>query len=157
MPVMDGFEATAKIRKLDLGYEPAIVAVSASVFDLTREQCQAAGCNDYLVKPVDLDQLLNVVEELTHIRWLYERENDKLNESKSISANQMVPPPAEHLARLHALILNGDMDELQVETSAIAELTPKYATFVEAVAALAHDFRLDELQDLVEQHMEERS
>jgi G3E family GTPase len=62
----------------------------------------------------------------------------------------------EHLARLHALILNGDMDELQVETSAIAELTPKYATFVEAVAALAHDFRLDELQDLVEQHMEVR-
>jgi CheY-like chemotaxis protein len=74
MPVMDGFEATAEIRKLDLGYEPAIVAVSASVFDMTKEQCRAAGCDDYLVKPVDVDQLLDVVEELTHIRWLYERE-----------------------------------------------------------------------------------
>ena len=157
MPVMDGFEATAKIRKLDLGYEPAIVAVSASVFDITKEQCQADGCNDYLVKPVDVDQLLNVVEELTHIRWLYESENGDPSETKETTASQLVPPPAEHLARLHALILNGDMDELQVETSAIAELTPKYATFVEAVAALAHDFRLDELQDLVEQHMEVRS
>ena len=52
MPVMDGFEATQKIRALDgaLGDVP-IIAFTANVFGDSRERCRAAGMNDFLAKP----------------------------------------------------------------------------------------------------------
>lgn len=50
MPVMDGLEATAQIRKTDL-YIP-IVALTANAFDEDRDKALSVGCTDYLTKPV---------------------------------------------------------------------------------------------------------
>ena len=154
MPVMDGFEATAAIRDLNLGYEPTIVAVSASVFDVTKEQCQLAGCDDYLVKPFNLEHLLDTIEGLTHIHWLYEDDDVSDNKEQVPADSEIIPPPIEQLSRLHTLIMMGDMDALQAEARSIAELAPQYAAFVDAITMLAHDFKLDELQNLIEQQME---
>lgn len=62
MPIMDGYEATRKIRELearsDWDREPIhIVAMTANVFSGQRERCLAAGMNDYLSKPLRLAQL----------------------------------------------------------------------------------------------------
>ena len=154
MPVMDGFEATAAIRELNLGYKPTIVAVSASVFDVTKEQCQSAGCDDYLVKPFNLEHLLDTIEGLTHIHWLYEHADEYSNEEQVPADSEIISPPIEQLSQLHALIMMGDMDALQAEARSIAELAPQYAAFVDAITMLAHDFKLDELQNLIEQQME---
>ncbi|MEF9931554.1 MAG: response regulator, partial [Bacteroidales bacterium] len=50
MPVMDGYDATLSIREMDK--EIPIVAVTANAFDSDKEQALAAGCNDYITKPV---------------------------------------------------------------------------------------------------------
>jgi polar amino acid transport system substrate-binding protein len=57
MPVMDGFEATARIRKLGGRHVP-IVALTANAMDGERERCLEAGMDDYLSKPVRSDELL---------------------------------------------------------------------------------------------------
>jgi CheY-like chemotaxis protein len=157
MPVMGGFEAAAAIRGLDLGYEPAIVAVSASVFDITKEQCQSSDCDDFLVKPINLDHLLDTVEKLTHITWTYEDENENDSEAKINSDSPLIPLPAVHLSRLHTLVMMGDVDALQSEASRIAEEAPEYVEFANAISTMAHDFKLDELQNLIEEHMEVES
>ncbi len=63
MPVMDGFEATAAIRAS--GHPDAksvpIIAVTANAFVEDEEHCLAAGMNDHLAKPIDIDQLVSVV------------------------------------------------------------------------------------------------
>ena len=58
MPVMDGFEATATIRKLNgRAAETLVVALTASALQGDRERCMKAGMNDYLPKPVTQESL----------------------------------------------------------------------------------------------------
>jgi two-component system sensor histidine kinase/response regulator len=59
MPVMDGLEATLAIRKLELmrGTHVPIIALTANVLEEHRKEAQAAGFDDYLAKPVKLEDL----------------------------------------------------------------------------------------------------
>jgi len=67
MPMMDGFEATLEIRKREFvkgGHIP-IIAMTAFAMAGDREQCIASGMDDYLSKPVTMEQLENMLE-----KWL---------------------------------------------------------------------------------------
>jgi len=62
MPNMNGFEATRAIRALPAPYGgPPIVALSASAFQEDRDQCSAAGMNDFLAKPYRGGPLRDIV------------------------------------------------------------------------------------------------
>lgn len=58
MPVMDGMTATEKLREEDC--QIPIVALTGNAMKGDREKCIAAGCNEFLSKPVNLDRLLDV-------------------------------------------------------------------------------------------------
>jgi len=63
MPVMDGYEATAEIRKLpDLAKIP-IVAMTAHAMSGDRERCLEAGMDDYISKPIDTSRLFELVSQ----------------------------------------------------------------------------------------------
>ncbi len=57
MPVMDGYEATRRIRKNPNWRDLPIIAVTANVMQGDREDCIAAGMNDYVTKPYNRDEL----------------------------------------------------------------------------------------------------
>jgi len=52
MPVMDGWEATRRIRQLDQGRDIPIIALTAQAMAGDEQKALANGCNDYLAKPV---------------------------------------------------------------------------------------------------------
>jgi len=60
MPEMDGFEATTRIRA-DLGLTLPVLAMTAGVMESEREQCIACGMNDFIAKPIDVEQMLRVI------------------------------------------------------------------------------------------------
>jgi PAS domain S-box-containing protein len=64
MPEMDGYQATAAIREMEInrgGHLP-IVAMTAHALDRDRERCLAAGMDGYLTKPIRMEKLLEVLD-----------------------------------------------------------------------------------------------
>jgi signal transduction histidine kinase/ActR/RegA family two-component response regulator len=66
MPEMDGLEATRLIRRGD-GHQPVIIAMTANATRDDRDECLAEGMNDYISKPVDLDQLVIMLKKWGHL------------------------------------------------------------------------------------------
>ncbi len=57
MPEMDGLDVTRRIRAMNAGCQPYIIAMTAHAMKGDREECIAAGMNDYVSKPVRMEEL----------------------------------------------------------------------------------------------------
>ena len=68
MPIMDGFQATERIRELEEvkgGARTPIIAMTANVLGDVKERCFRAGMDDYISKPIDPENVMRVID-----RWL---------------------------------------------------------------------------------------
>ncbi len=65
MPEMDGLTATREIRKLWPDNGPKVVAITAFAMDGDRELCLEAGMDDYIAKPVKVDDLVTLLRNIT--------------------------------------------------------------------------------------------
>lgn len=68
MPVMDGFEATRRIRDLPIGADLPIIAMTAAAMEQDREASAAVGMNDHIAKPVDPQELAEVLVRRVRLR-----------------------------------------------------------------------------------------
>lgn len=89
METMDGFELIQFIRSSPQTESIPIIVASASVYDLDRQKCFDAGANQFLAKPIHLDELLQYLQELLKLSWIYQEntQNNILEELK-IATNQ---------------------------------------------------------------------
>ncbi|OQY47613.1 MAG: hypothetical protein B6242_04665 [Anaerolineaceae bacterium 4572_78] len=107
-----------------------IFAVSASVFDMDQEKSRVAGCDAFLPKPIELKQLLYLLETHLKLDWIYEdKESIEKLDDEVPSPTEIVPPPQEELEVLFELATLGRMRQVREKASELEEMDEKYIPF----------------------------
>jgi CheY-like chemotaxis protein len=143
MPDLDGFDVARRLKCNPQLAGIAIVAVSASVFDDTRQTSLQAGCDDFIAKPVQLDIVLAKLEQHLGLRWI--RDTESAGAVRAPVAGEPRLPP-ELLARLMELSRRGDIAELN---ACLGELEQDggYQGFVAELRGLARSFDMKAIRE----------
>ncbi len=147
MPLMNGFEATAAIRRLP---EPSrshvpIIAMTAHTLQEDRMKCLAAGMDDYLAKPIDMATLVNHVEFYGHGMPLRKQSGAGVPADRSASH----PPERDFLAAARARLAGDEallLELIRLFNHEAASLLETIATGLrtkdwELVVRAAHNLR----------------
>ncbi|MEK7732318.1 MAG: response regulator, partial [Planctomycetota bacterium] len=98
MPVMDGFQATSAIRANPAWDDLPVVAMTAHAMKGDRERCLEAGMNDYVSKPVRLEDIRTMVTKWVRPRTLYtlsERASADEARKSPVQGDSMSPSPID--------------------------------------------------------------
>ena len=72
MPVMNGFDATRKIKATEAGRNTPVIAVSASVFEEEKPAIFKSGCDDFIGKPIEIEKLFAVIGRHIPVEYEYQ-------------------------------------------------------------------------------------
>lgn len=148
MPVMDGYEATRRIRALPGGAAVPIVALTASAFEEDRGDILAAGCNAMLRKPVEAERLFEVLARYLTVEFVYA--STEQPEAADILPDLTVLDPAlRH--RLHQAARALDVGAVRGIADEIASTAPELA---QALRNEAEQYRFDALLDATAEEAE---
>ncbi|MBD1841377.1 response regulator [Coleofasciculus sp. FACHB-64] len=153
MPALNGLEATRRIRKSP-NLKVVVIATSASVFDCDQQQSFQAGCNDFLPKPIQNQELLEKLRGYLGLSWIYEE--IKNEEFREPSAKAMVPPPVEEIAALFDFAMMGDLRGIAKRAAQLEQMNQDWIPFTNHLRQLAKGFEEKQILDFIKQYRENK-
>ncbi len=113
MPVMDGLEATHRIKSTDAGLHTKIIAITAQALEDDRMQIMKAGCDDFIRKPYRNSEIFEALSKHLGLRFVYEEKAvTPLKEPElELKPEQLAVLPSELIQQLHKAVLELDTDQ----------------------------------------------
>ncbi|HID99934.1 MAG TPA: response regulator [Thiotrichaceae bacterium] len=157
MPVLDGYEATRRIRKIPALQEVIVIAVSASAFSHDLEKGMEAGCNVCLTKPINVDRLFECLQTHLNLTWIYQAQNIMGTTSSEDAEQQtkmpFVEPSAEQATILFNLARSGDMKGIIEFAEQLEQTDEPLVVFAKKIKQLAQDIKKKEIRELAKRYM----
>jgi PAS domain S-box-containing protein len=111
MPIMDGHEATQRIKAMPQGRDTVIIALTATAFEEDREAILLEGCNDFVRKPFRKEVIYDMLHKHLGVCFIYEDKEaaTAVSDAAALSADNLAAQPADWQAELRAATIRADM------------------------------------------------
>jgi PAS domain S-box-containing protein len=153
MPVLNGCEATQRIKATPQGQQTRVLALTASSFENERAVVLDAGCDDFLRKPFREADLLEMMGRHLGVRYVYEEAGKEQKEAIHAQfdtqelTSKLAALPAELLAKLEATAIRAKMNEMN---ELIEVVRDHDTTVAETLTALADDFEYPRIVTVIQ-------
>jgi len=122
MPVMDGIEATRRIRATETGHKVKIIALTASVFKEQQQEVLDAGMDDLVRKPFRADEIFSAMNEHLGVRFVYKNETtETVQPSLDLTPEDMAKIPQALRDELREALTLLDEDPINKAIDGIGE------------------------------------
>jgi CheY-like chemotaxis protein len=155
MPVMDGYQATKRIKLTTKGQATAVIALTASVLEEERAVVLSAGCDDFMRKPFQEAEIFELMNKHIGVRYVYDEPTahtgstvSKTDIQNALNPEALATLPNEVLANLEHAASFAYMAEID---SYIDEIRSYNANLADALATLALDFEYGKIVTLIQQ------
>lgn len=154
MPVMDGFEFLDQIRNIEALKSTKVIVSSASVAQRDQQMALDAGGDDFLSKPVDARALFKILSTHLGLTWTYEPQAQQLGQPVDLPTEQVLPPSSV-LESLLEIAQQTNIKALRKQLKQLVKSDPAYALFAAPILQLASQFMVEEIEELLTQHLSE--
>jgi len=173
MPIMDGYEATRRIREEEQKSgstedeksensinvtkhqaQTVIIALTAGVFETQRAEALKAGCDDFVRKPLNEQEIFEKMQKHLGVHFVYEEEQRAVDNKQQTGGKDVLTPealaalPAEWMTQMKQGAIRADFILLSNINDKIRQHEP---TLAGALAQLVEDFEYDEILALLQQ------
>jgi CheY-like chemotaxis protein/nitrogen-specific signal transduction histidine kinase len=159
MPVMNGLEATRRIRERETGVDGSdgpektiIIALTASVFEDATEEIMTSGFDDFMRKPFTVAELFECMARHLNIQYIYRisRDTDTLAKTAEgaveLTANDLQGLSTEWLENMRQAVLRGRLRQM---LALIEEIRQSHSRLADTLTNLVKNFRIEEILALL--------
>jgi PAS domain S-box-containing protein len=150
MPILDGLEATRRIKAMPGGKETIIVALTAGAFQEQRNEVLQAGCDDFLRKPFREEEIFETMARHLGVRYRYAQE--ALVDKEPTRGMGLALTPADlavlsddFLIELRQAAMAG---QAKLVLELVARIEPHHPQLAAGLESLVHQYRYVKLEEL---------
>lgn len=150
--IMDEFEAIRQIRQNPTLKDVIIIAALSNTLAKQREKCLEAGCDDFITKPIQTNEILEKLQKHLNLKWIYEAENQP-QDSIDLVSQPMIGPPANIAKVLYQLAMMGDIQGIIKQATELKHKESQLEPFAEQIQQLANRFQIEQLRQFIEPYL----
>jgi signal transduction histidine kinase/DNA-binding response OmpR family regulator len=153
MPVMDGYEATRRIKATSKGQATVIIAMTASAFEEDRAVVLAAGCDAFLRKPFQQVEVFDLMQKHLGVRYVYAETKDssQQNPAQAITAHDLSALSTEVLDQLEQA---AKYNNISLMNTLIQQIRQDHPALADGLAKLAEAFEYEKIVLIIQEGKE---
>ncbi len=145
MPIMDGFALMACLRKSEEFKDIPVIVCSSNVFDADRQSSIMAGGDDFLPKPLQAEELYQLLGKHLKLDWSYSDSSAEVTTStrlKGTDIGEFALPPKGVIEDMLSFAMQGQIDQLKTSLVELLEENSDYKPFVQYLQPLVDNFNI---------------
>jgi PAS domain S-box-containing protein len=151
MPIIDGYQATQRIKASPQGQATVVIALTASAFEEDRQVILSGGCDDFVRKPFREGEIFDKLAAHLGVRFVYEEvpaevavstggEEDALPPEERLSSEALAVLPAEWVRELNQAAAQADSE---LVLNLVEQIRGQHPGQADALVDLVRNYRFD--------------